>query len=172
MAGQRPEANSFNVDGVLNDDHYSTGPQVYISNEAISQFNLVQNQFSAEFGGGSGGIFNVITKSGTNQIHGSLYEYLQNRDLNAVDANNTHQGIYSLPRFDFNRLGATIGGPIKKDKTYFYFSYEITRRHERLIRDRSLRERMGRHARARVEQHFTLAHQAGAWIACLQRLFA
>lgn len=124
VAGQRPEANSFNIDGVLNDDHYGTGPQVYISNEAISQFNLVQNQFSAEFGGGSGGIFNVITKSGTNQIHGSLYEYLQNRDLNAVDATWTHQGIYSLPRFDFNRFGATIGGPIIKDKLFYFGNYE------------------------------------------------
>ena len=124
VAGQRPEANSFNIDGVLNDDHYGTGPQIYISNEAISQFNLVQNQFSAEFGGGSGGIFNVIVKSGSNQLHGSIYEYMQNRDLNAVDANNTHQGIYSLPRFDFNRLGATIGGPIKKDKLFYFGNFE------------------------------------------------
>jgi len=124
VAGQRPEANSFNIDGVLNDDHYVTGPQVYISNEAISQFNIVQNQFSAEFGGGSGGIFNVIVKSGTNQLHGSIYEYLQNRDLNAVDATWTHQGIYSLPRFDFNRLGATIGGPIKKDKLFYFGNME------------------------------------------------
>ena len=124
VAGQRPEANSFNIDGVLNDDHYVTGPQVYISNEAISQFNIVQNQFSAEFGGGSGGIFNVIVKTGTNQLHGSIYEYLQNRDLNAVDATWTHQGIYSLPRFDFNRLGATIGGPIKKDKLFYFGNFE------------------------------------------------
>jgi len=124
VAGQRPEANSFNIDGVLNDDHYGTGPQVYISNEAIAQFNLVQNQFSAEFGGGSGGIFNVIVKSGTDQIHGSIYEYFQNRDLNAVDASWTHQGIYSLPRFDFNRLGASIGGPIKKDKLFYFGDFE------------------------------------------------
>lgn len=124
VAGQRPEANSFNIDGVLNDDHYATGPQVYISNEAISQFTLVQNQFGAEFGGGSGGIFNVLVKSGTNQVHGSIYEYLQNRKLNAVDANNTHQGVYSVPRFDFNRLGATIGGPIKKDKLFYFGNFE------------------------------------------------
>ncbi|HEY1239340.1 MAG TPA: carboxypeptidase regulatory-like domain-containing protein [Bryobacteraceae bacterium] len=124
IGGQRPENNSFNIDGVLNDDHYTTGPQVFISNEAISQFNVVQNQFSAEFGGGSGGVFNVIVKSGTNDIHGSVYEYMQNRKLDAVDANNTHQGIYSLPRFDQNRLGASIGGPIKKDKLFYFGDFE------------------------------------------------
>ncbi|MBZ5577494.1 MAG: carboxypeptidase regulatory-like domain-containing protein [Acidobacteriia bacterium] len=124
IGGQRPENNSFNIDGVLNDDHYTTGPQVYISNEAIQQFNLVQNNFSAEFGGGSGGIFNVIVKSGTNQIHGSVYEYMANRKLDAVDANNTHQGVYSLPRFDSNRLGASIGGPILKDKLFYFGDFE------------------------------------------------
>src|SRR6202044_1161317 len=62
IAGQRPENNSFNIDGVLNDNHYATGPQVYVSNEAVQQFNVVQNQFSAEFGGAAGGIFNAIVK--------------------------------------------------------------------------------------------------------------
>ena len=78
VAGQRPENNTFNIDGVMNDDHYATGPQVYVSNEAVSQFNVVQNQFSAEFGGASGGVFNAIVKTGTNKIHGSLFEYMQN----------------------------------------------------------------------------------------------
>jgi hypothetical protein len=126
IGGQRPENNSFNIDGVLNDDHYTTGPQVYVSNEAIQQFNLVQNQFSAEIGGGSGGIFNVLIKSGTNQLHGSVYEYMQNRKLDAVDANNTHQGIYSLPRFDQNRLGGSVGGPIKKDKLFYFGDFEYS----------------------------------------------
>ncbi len=124
IAGQRPENNSFNIDGVLNDNHYATGPQVYLSNEAVSQFNLVQNQFSAEFGGAAGGVFNAVVKSGTNQIHGSLYEYMQNRNLNAVDALETHQGIYSNPRYDNNRLGATIGGPIRKDKLFYFGNFE------------------------------------------------
>ena len=63
VAGQRPENNTFNIDGVMNDNHYQTGPQVYVSNEAVSQFNVVQNQFSAEFGGASGGVFNAIVKT-------------------------------------------------------------------------------------------------------------
>jgi hypothetical protein len=126
IAGQRPENNSFNIDGALNDNHYQTGPQMYLSNEAVSQFNLVQNQFSAEFGGAAGGVFNAIVKSGTNQIHGSLYEYMQNRKLNAVDASEVHQGIYSNPRYDSNRLGATIGGPIRKDKLFYFGNFEYS----------------------------------------------
>ena len=124
IAGQRPENNSFNIDGVLNDNHYVTGPQVTVPNEAVAQFNLVQNQFGAEFGGASGGVFNSIVKTGTNQMHGSIYEYMQNRDLNAVDANETHQGIYSNPRYDNNRIGATIGGRIIKDKLFYFGNFE------------------------------------------------
>jgi hypothetical protein len=124
IGGQRPENNSFNIDGVLNDNHYTTGPQVYVSNEAIAQFNLVQNQFSAEFGGAAGGVFNAVVKSGTNQIHGSIYEYFQNRNLDAVDALEVHQGIYSNPRYDNNRLGATIGGKIIKDKLFYFGNFE------------------------------------------------
>ena len=124
VAGQRPENNTFNIDGVMNDNHYATGPQVYVSNEAVSQFNVVQNQFSAEFGGASGGVFNAIVKTGTNQIHGSIFEYLQNRNLNAVDQQEVQQGIRSNPRFDNNRLGATIGGPIRKDKLFYFGNFE------------------------------------------------
>ena len=124
VAGQRPENNTFNLDGVMNDNHYSTGPQVYISNEAVAQFNVVQNQFSAEFGGASGGVFNAVVKTGTNTIHGSIFEYLQNRNLNAVDQTEVQQGIRSNPRFDENRLGASIGGPIRKDKLFYYGNFE------------------------------------------------
>ncbi len=124
VAGQRPENNSFSIDGVSNNDGYSTGPQVYISNEVISQFNVAQNQFSAEFGGASGGVFNVIVKTGTNQVHGSIYEYMQNRNLNAVDYSQVIAGNRTNPRFDQNRLGATVGGPIIKDKLFYFGSYE------------------------------------------------
>lgn len=124
VAGQRPENNSFSIDGVANNDHYSTGPQVYVSNEAIAQFSLVQNQFSAEFGGASGGVFNVIVKSGTNQIHGSIFEYMQNRKLNAIDYSEIVAGNTSNPRYDNNRLGANVGGPIIKDKLFYFGSFE------------------------------------------------
>ncbi|MBV8829120.1 MAG: TonB-dependent receptor [Acidobacteriaceae bacterium] len=124
IAGQRPENNSFAIDGVSNNDGYSTGPQVYVSNEAIAQLNVAQNQFSAEFGGASGGVFNVIVKTGTNQVHGSIFGYVQNRKLNAVDYSQVVAGNRSNPRLDNNRIGATVGGPILKDKLFYFGSYE------------------------------------------------
>lgn len=124
IAGQRPEANAFNIDGVMNDAHYSSGPQITVSNEAVAQFNLVQNQFSAEYGAASGGVFNAIVKSGTNQIHGSAYEYMQNRNLNALDYDQVVAGNRSNPRYDNNRFGGTFGGPIRKDKLFYFGAIE------------------------------------------------
>jgi hypothetical protein len=124
IAGQRPEDNTFFLDGVSNNNHYSTGPLVYVSNQAVAEVSLLQNQFSAEFGGASGGVFNAVVKSGTNQIHGSLYEYFQNRNLNAVDSTVWTQGLTSNPRFDNNRLGATVGGPILKNKLFYFGNME------------------------------------------------
>jgi hypothetical protein len=124
VAGQRPENNSFSIDGVGNNDSYSTGPQVYVSNEAVAEMTVAQNQFSAEFGGASGGVFNIIVKSGTNKIHGSIFEYMQNRKLNAVDYSQVVAGNLTNPRYDSNRLGAGIGGPIIKDKLFYYGNFE------------------------------------------------
>jgi hypothetical protein len=124
VAGQRSENNTFSIDGVNNDDHDVTGPLVYVSNEAVGQFSVLQNQFSPEFGGAAGGVFNVILKSGTNQIHGSIYEYMQNRDLNAVDNTLVLNGNRSNTRYDNNRLGATIGGAIIKDKLFYFGNFE------------------------------------------------
>ncbi len=124
IAGQRPENNTFMVDGVPNNSGYSTGPEEYVSNEVIAELNVAQNQFNAEFGGASGGVFNVIMKSGTNSIHGSLFEYFQNRDLNAVDYNTVVGGNRHNPRFDSNRFGATVGGPVIKNKLFYFGSYE------------------------------------------------
>ncbi len=124
ISGQRPDNNVFTLDGVSNQNHYNPAPLVYVSNAAVAELSLLQNQFSPEFGGGSGGIFNTIVKSGGNEIHGSIYEYLQNRNLNAVDALDWTQGLTTLPRFDSNRLGATIGGPIIKNKLFYFGNFE------------------------------------------------
>ena len=124
VAGQRPENNTFMIDGVPNNNGYSTGPQEYISNEVIASFNVAQNQFSAEFGGASGGVFNAVVKTGTNSVHGNIFEYFQNRKLNAIDYKDFHAGNTTNPRFDQNRLGATVGGPIIKDKLFYFGSYE------------------------------------------------
>ena len=124
VGGQRPTNNSFNIDGVDNNRKDVTGPVVFVSNEAVSEFSLLQNQFSPEFGHSSGGQFNTVIKSGTNALHGSIYEYFQNRNLNAIDQLFQNQGLTSNPRFDDNRLGATAGGPILKDKWFIYGNYE------------------------------------------------
>jgi len=124
VSGQRPENNTFYLDGVGDNNRYSTGPLAIVSNDAVAEVSLLQNHFSAEFGGASGGVFNAIVKSGTNQIHGSIYEYFQNRNLNADDALFWTQGLKSYPRYDNNRLGATIGGPILKDKLFYFGNFE------------------------------------------------
>jgi len=124
IGGQRPRNNNFMVEGVDNNSKSVTGPQVYIPNDSVAEFTLIQNQFQAEFGHSSGGQFNTVVKSGTNQYHGTIYDYLRNRNLNAVDQSFARQGILSNPRYDQNRLGANVGGPILKDKLFFFGSME------------------------------------------------
>lgn len=124
VSGQRPDNNSFNLDGISNNSVVNPGNNVYVSNAAIGEFSMLQNQFAPEFGGGSGGIFNAVVKSGTNEIHGSIYEYLQNRDLNAVTSTEWTAGFTSNPRYDNNRLGATVGGPIIKNRLFYFGNFE------------------------------------------------
>jgi Carboxypeptidase regulatory-like domain len=124
IGGQRPRNNNFTIEGVDNNDKAVTGPVVYLPNESIAEFTLLQNQFSAEFGHSSGGQFNTIVKSGTNEYHGTLYDYMQNRNLNAIDQTFKNEGIYTLPRYDQNHLGANVGGPILKNKLFFFGSLE------------------------------------------------
>jgi hypothetical protein len=125
VSGQRPDNNSFFLDGVSNNNYYNPAPMMGTSNEAIAEFTLLQNQFAPEFGGGSGGIFTAIVKSGTNAIHGNIYEYMQNRNLNAVDSL-ISQGLGQTtnPRFDNNRVGGSIGGPIIKNKLFYFGNFE------------------------------------------------
>jgi len=124
IGGQRPTNNSYNVEGIDNNDKGITGPIVYVPIDSIGQFSVLQNQFNPEFGFSSGGIFNSNLKSGTNAVHGSIYEYMQNRNLNAVDQQVVRQGLTSNPRFDLNRLGATIGGPVLKNKLFYFADFE------------------------------------------------
>ncbi|MBS1839628.1 MAG: TonB-dependent receptor, partial [Acidobacteria bacterium] len=96
--------------------------------ESIAEFSLLTNQFSAEYGHSAGGIFNIITKSGTNNWHGAAWEFNRNRDLDAA-TNQEKQGNKGQPdiknRFDYNRFGASLGGPIKRDKIFIYGAYEF-----------------------------------------------
>jgi hypothetical protein len=124
VGGQRPMNNNFTIEGVDNNNKTITGPLVYVPTEATAEFTLLQNQFAPEYGHSTGGQFNTIVKSGTNEVHGSLYEYFQNRNLNAVDEAFARQGFRSNPRFDQNRLGASIGGPILKNKLFYFVNFE------------------------------------------------
>src|SRR5262249_25594094 len=119
VGGQRPTNNNFMVEGVDNNNKVVTGPLVYVPAEATKEFSLLQNQFNSEFGHSTGGQFNTIVNSGTNRVSGTVYEYFQNRKLNATGQEFKRQGI-SKPRFDQNRFGASIGGPIIPNK-WFYF---------------------------------------------------
>jgi hypothetical protein len=124
VGGQRPRNNNFTVEGVDNNDKSVTGPLVPIPNDAVAEFTLLQNQFSPEFGHSSGGQFNTIIKSGTNSFHGETYLYSQNRNFNAVDVSLKNQGFTSNPRFDNNRMGVNVGGPIIKNKLFFFSNLE------------------------------------------------
>jgi hypothetical protein len=124
VGGQRPRNNNFTIEGVDNNDKGVTGPLVYIPNDAVAEFSVLQNQFSPEFGHSTGGQFNTVVISGTNNFHGKVYEYMQNRNMNAVDYSLANQGITSNPRYDNNRFGGQIGGPILKNKLFFFFNYE------------------------------------------------
>ena len=130
IGGQRPRNNSFNIEGVDNNRKDVTGPVASVPPDAVAEFTVIQNQFSAEYGHSTGGQFNTVLISGTNTLHGAIWEYLQNRDLNAIDQSYARQYVGETlppaPRFDSNRLGAMIGGPVKKNKLFYFGSYEYT----------------------------------------------
>ena len=124
VGGQRPRNNNFMIEGVDNNDKSVTGPLVFVPNDAVAEFSLLQNQFSPEFGHSSGGQFNQVVKSGTNSFHGLAYIYNQNRNYNALDTLQSLEGFTSPPRFDQNRIGGQIGGPVIKNKVFFFVNYE------------------------------------------------
>ncbi len=124
FGGQRDLNNAVTVDGADNINTATGSQRATPSQEAVSEFRVVNNSFGAEYGRALGGIVNIVTKSGTNELHGSIYDYLQNNATNA-------KSILTLPGFDTlrqNQFGATLGGPIRKDQTFFFVNYEGQRR--------------------------------------------
>ena len=117
--GGRGRANNFSVNGGDANDQFVNLPTVQPSPDAIEEFRVITNTFDAEYGRNSGAVVNVITKSGTNAYHGDVYEYFRNKALNAQGYFNTVK-----PQFNQNQFGGTFGGPIKKDRTFFFGSYE------------------------------------------------
>lgn len=144
--GNRGRSNNFQIDGQDNNDLYIGGPSTFISNaEAVGELQVITNNFSAEFGRNAGAQINIITKPGTNEFHGSLFQYHQN---SALDARNNQQKL-AASTFDFlvrngfnqfaglaeregidpfrqNRFGGALGGPLVKNKAFFFATYEGT----------------------------------------------
>ena len=135
ISGQRPRNNNFMIDGIDDNSKSVTGPLLTVPNDAVQEFTLLQNVYSAQYGHSAGGQFDTLIVSGTNQLHGRLYEFFQNRNLNAVSST---QGIANRakntaanpvapnfsPRYDFNRYGGQLGGPILKNKLFLFGNYE------------------------------------------------
>ncbi len=117
--GGRDRANNFSVNGGDANDQFVNLPTIQPTPDAIEEFRVISNTFDAEYGRNSGAVVNVVTKSGTNQWHGNVYEYFRNKVLNAQGYFNTVK-----PQFNQNQFGGTFGGPIKKDRTFFFTSYE------------------------------------------------
>jgi hypothetical protein len=124
--GGRGRANNFSVNGGDANDLFVNLPTVQPSPDSIQEFRVLTNTFDAEYGRNSGSVINVVTKSGTNQWHGSTYEFFRNKVLNANQYCFTGaEGLpCEKPQFNQNQFGGTFGGPIKKDRTFFFASYE------------------------------------------------
>ena len=126
MSGQRGRSNLVNVDGADATDNSINGVRSTVSQEAVQEFQIITNSYTPEYGRAAGGVVNIITRSGSNAFHGDVFGFLRNRNFQAVNPFSTVPN----PAYTRVQAGAAFGGPIKKDKTYYYFSYEITRRHE------------------------------------------
>src|SRR5712692_8594591 len=126
IGGNRPRDNNFTVDGLDNNDSSVTGPYAPVIAEAVKEFTLITNQFSAEYGHSTAGQFVITTKTGSNEVHGEAWWYNQNRHFNSLD--NLKAGAFAgkdPPRSDANRLGGQAGGHVIKDKWFYFGSYEF-----------------------------------------------
>ncbi len=136
--GNRDRSNNYNLDGTDNNDPFfnnsalnqvgiTGAPATLLPLDAIQEFNL-QSQFGAEYGRNSGSVVNIITRSGSNEFHGSLYEYNRNSEFDARNYFNTKYQSDGTPNpqspFNNNNFGGSLGGPILRDKLFFFFAYE------------------------------------------------
>jgi len=122
--GMREAANGFILNGILSQETGFSGAGAIPNLDSIAEFRILTNNFDAEYGNYSGGQINVITKSGTNNFHGNLFEFFRNTDLNTANFFNAGQrGAYHQ-----NQFGGTIGGPIRKDKLFFFADYQGNRK--------------------------------------------
>lgn len=123
IGGTRPRFNGFSIDGVDDNRSDVNGPITPVIQDAVAEFTLLTNQFSAEYGHSAGGQFNITTKSGGNEWHGEGHWFNRNRNYNAFDNLQKQRGLKD--RFDYNRLGGSIGGPLLKDRAFIFGAYEF-----------------------------------------------
>ena len=131
VGGQKGTLNSLQVDGADNNNTFfgqsfgrtGTRPPYQFSEESVQEFQVNQNGFSAEFGRAGGAVINVVTKSGTNNWHGSAFEYFRDESLNSNTPILTARGA-KRPKSQINQFGGTVGGPIKKDRAFFFAAYD------------------------------------------------
>jgi hypothetical protein len=124
ISGGRPSHNVYRIDGMVVNDHSNNSPGsilgVNLGVDAVREFSVLTSDYSAEYGRAAGGVINAITMSGTNAIHGTAFEFLRN---SALDARNFFDGA-TVPPFRRNQFGGTVGGPIKKNKLFYFVNYE------------------------------------------------
>ena len=132
FGGQRGRSNLVQVDGADNTDNSVNAARSTVSQEAVQEFQVVTNSFAPEFGRTAGGVVNVVTKGGTNDLHGNIFGFIRHKSIQSRNAfapiiNNDPD---EKPPFTRAQYGATIGGPFAKDRTYFFFAFEQRRRQE------------------------------------------
>ena len=124
ISGARPQQNGYFIDGINVNDYVGGGPGSVLGAslgvDAIQEFSVLTDNYTAEYGRTSGGVINAITRPGTNVIHGDAYEFLRN---SVLDARNYFDAP-KIPEFRRNQFGGSIGGPIRKNRTFFFADYE------------------------------------------------
>jgi len=126
FAGQRARFNQISIDGADATDKIVHGVRSTVPQESVQEFQIVTNSFLPEFGRALGGVVNIVTKSGGNDLHGNLFGFIRNRRFEARNPFSTEED----PAFTRFQGGATLGGPLRKDRTFFFFAYETRRRQE------------------------------------------
>jgi hypothetical protein len=135
ISGARARSNMVSVDGADAVDNSINGIRSTVSQEAVQEFQMILSNYNAEYGRATGGVVNIVTKSGSNDLHGDAFGYLRNKSFQArnpfsgqVDSNGDL--VPTKQAYTRAQTGATLGGALKKDKTFYFFSYEYTQREE------------------------------------------
>src|SRR5882672_9040473 len=136
VSGARARSNGVTVDGADAVDNSVNGIRATVSQEAVQEFQLILSNYNAEYGRAMGGVVNIVTKGGSNDVHGNVFGFLRNKAFQARNSFSVEvdpvTGAVNPVKQAYTRVqaGVTIGGPIVKDKTFYFFSYETTRRQE------------------------------------------